>query len=474
MSTALKINGEPRIRVPAGDAPSGLALLAHLPQKPLGEVDGTDGSAGLDGHLAAPARVLASPLRGVRTVRVALAGCGTVGGELVRILHHAADEIRLRHGLRFQLVRVLVAHGDRPRPPELDASLLTTELDAFLAAAAQADVVVEAIGGIDPALVIARAALERGKRLVTANKALVAAHGPELAALARRHGGRLDFESAAAGGIPIVRALRGPLSLTGIRAVRGILNGTTNYVLSRLEDGWSFADALAEAQARGFAEADPSRDLSGEDAADKLRILAWLAFGVEPARLQVRRRGLGDGAERLARTARALDGAVRFVAQAERLPEGVAASVEPVLVPAGSELARTRDEQNLVVVDSRWNGRIALGGPGAGGGPTASALLGDMVRAAKRQRGPGPAASPSIPDRRAHAWALGVDRGRGAQETLGRALERAGISSQRMAWTGDVVAARTEPVPWARIGLAVRALQAQGLSPAVLRVDADG
>ncbi|HEU4882400.1 MAG TPA: homoserine dehydrogenase, partial [Longimicrobium sp.] len=330
---------------------------------------------------------------GVRTVRVALAGCGTVGGELVRILHHAADDIRQRHGVRFHLVRVLVAHRGRPRPGELDTSLLTTDVDAFLAAAAEADVVVEAISGIDPALRIATAALEGGKRLVTANKALVAAYGPELAALVRRHGGRLDFESAAAGGIPVVRALRDSLSLTGITRVRGILNGTTNYILSRLEDGWSFPDALADAQARGFAEADPSRDLSGEDAADKLRILAWLAFGVEPASLQVRRRGLSGDADRLARTARALDGAVRMVAEAARTAEGVAASVEPVLVAAGSDLARTRDEANLVVIDSRWNGRIALGGPGAGGGPTASALLGDMVRAAKRQRGPDPSSA---------------------------------------------------------------------------------
>lgn len=418
-------------------------------------------------------RIRVPRVRGARTVRVALAGCGTVGGELVRILHHAADDIRQRHGLRFELVRVLVAHAGRPRPGELAPALLTTDVDAFLAAAADADVVVEAIGGIDPALRIARAALQGRKRLVTANKALVAAHGPELVALGRKHGGRLDFESAAAGGIPIVRALREPLSLAGITSVRGILNGTTNYVLSRLEDGWTFADALADAQARGFAEADPSRDLSGEDAADKLRILAWLAFGVEPARLEVRRRGMGGDAERLVRTARALDGAVRMVASAVCTPEGVIASVEPVLVPAASDLARTRDEANLVVVDSRWSGRIALGGPGAGGGPTASAMLGDMVRAARRQPPPDPSASPAIPDRRPHAWAVGVERGRGAQEALGRTLERAGINNERMAWTSDVVAARTEPVPWARVGLAVRALEAQRLSPAVLRVDGD-
>lgn len=407
--------------------------------------------------------------RGPRVVRVALAGCGTVGGELVRMLHHGADETRARHGLRFRLMRVLVAHAGRPRPDELDRALLTTDLDTFLAT--DADVVVEAIGGIEPALAIARAALRSGRRLVTANKALVAAHGPELAALARRHGGRLDFESAAGGGIPVVRALREPLSLTGIQAVRGILNGTTNYVLSRLEDGWTFADALADAQARGFAEADPSRDLSGEDAADKLRILAWLAFGTEPARLQVRRRGLGDGADRLARAARALGAAARLVAEAARVPEGVVASVEPVLVSAGGDLGRTRDEENLVIVESAWNGRVRLSGPGAGGAPTASALLGDLVRPALRQRVPGRSAAPAAADRRPHAWAVAVERGVPAEEALRATLDRVDVEVDRIARGEGVSVMRTVPTPWARMGLAVRALEVQGLSPAVLRVD---
>ncbi|HST60454.1 MAG TPA: homoserine dehydrogenase [Longimicrobium sp.] len=407
--------------------------------------------------------------RGPRTVRVALAGCGTVGGELVRMLHHGAAETRARHGLRFRLMRVLVAHGGRPRPDELDRALLTTDLDAFLAT--DADVVVEAIGGIEPALTIARAALTRGKRLVTANKALVAAHGPELAALARRHGGRLDFESAVAGGIPVVRTLRESLSLTGISAVRGILNGTTNYILSRLEDGWSFADALADAQARGFAEADPSRDLNGEDASDKLRILAWLAFGTEPARLEVRRRGLRDGADRLARGARALGGAARLVAEAVRVPEGVVASVEPVLVAAGGDLGRTRDEENLVIVESAWNGRVRLAGPGAGGGPTASSLLGDMVHAARRHRAPAHAAAPAVTDRRPHAWAIAVDRGGSAEEALRATLDRVEVEVDRIARGEGVSVMRTVPTPWARIGLAIRALEVQGLSPAVLRVD---
>jgi homoserine dehydrogenase len=407
--------------------------------------------------------------RGPRVIRVALAGCGTVGGDLVRLLHQGADEIRARHGLRFELVRVLVAHGDRPRPGELDRALLTTDVGTFLAT--DADLVVEAIGGLDPALRIARATLAAGRRLVTANKALVAAHGPELAELARTHRGRLDFESAVMGGVPVIRALREPLSLTGIRSIRGILNGTTNYILSRLEDGWAFPAALAEAQARGFAEADPSRDLSGEDAADKVRILAWLAFGAHPARLDVRRRGLGDGAERLAHAARALGGVVRLVAEAALLPEGVVASVEPVLVGAASELGRTRDEENAVVIGSEWNGRVRLSGPGAGGAPTASALLGDMVRSTVRYRAVAGGATPSIPDRRPHAWAIAVERGQLPEAALRATLDRVEVEVDRSARGKGVSVMRTHPTSWPRIGLAVRALEGQGLAPAVLRVE---
>ena len=409
--------------------------------------------------------------RGARTVRVALAGCGTVGGELVRILHHAADDIRQRHGLRFQLVRVLVAHGERPRPDELDRSLMTTDVDAFLAAAADADVVVEAIGGLEPALAIARAALERGKRLVTANKALVAAHGPELVALARRSGGRLDFESAAAGGIPVVRALREPLSLTGITSVRGILNGTTNYILSRLEDGWSFPDALADAQARGFAEADPSRDLSGEDAADKLRILAWLAFGVEPGALVLRRRGISPDPERLAADAALLGGVPRLVAEVVETAGGIVAAVEPVIVATASDLGRVRDEENAVVIDSRWNGRVRLAGPGAGGAPTASALLGDMLRSTSRQARARTAAKASVDDTREHAWVISVLRDERAEIALERTLHRARVVAADLVADGDRLVAVTRPAPWRRTDLAARALEAARLAPVISRCE---
>ncbi|HEU4456082.1 MAG TPA: homoserine dehydrogenase [Longimicrobium sp.] len=410
--------------------------------------------------------------RRVRTIRVALAGCGTVGGELVRILAHGADEIRARHGVRFELASVLVKHADRPRPGELPRNRLTTDVDAFLRA--EADVVVEAIGGIDPAFRIAHEALRAGRRLVTANKALIAAHGPELAALARRSGGRLDFESAVAGGIPVVRALRDSLGLTGIGAVRGILNGTTNFILTRLGDGWRYADALAEAQARGFAEANPARDLTGEDAADKLRILGWLAFGVRPDALALRRRGIDRDPERLAADAKLLGGVPRLVAEVADMGGGrVAAAVEPVIVPAGSDLGRTRDEENAVVVESRFNGRVRLSGPGAGGAPTASALLGDMLRGAGRAgRAPARAYAP-VEDAREHRWVLSVPREARAQGVLDRTLRRAGVVLTDVHAEPGRLVAVTRPVAWPRLDLATRVLEAERLSPVVSRCEVE-
>jgi len=410
--------------------------------------------------------------RGPRVVRVALAGCGVVGGELVRLLAHGADEIRARRGIRFELASVLVKHAGRARPDELPRAVLTTDVNAFLASGA--DVWVEAVGGVEPALGIARHALGAGKRLVTANKALLAAHGPELAALARAGGGRIDFESAVAGGIPVVRALRDSLGLTGIRSIRGVLNGTTNYVLSRLGDGWRYADALADAQAKGLAEASPARDLSGEDAADKLRILAWLAFGVEPARLVVRRRGIGPHPERLAADAALLGGVPRLLAEVVETAEGIVAAVEPAIVPAASELGRTRNEENTVVIDSRWNGRVRLSGPGAGGAPTASALLGDMLRPTSRQALPrvgGRAATAPVDDAREHAWVISVRRDERAEVALDRTLHRARVTAADLVADGDRLVAVTEPAPWRRVDLAARVLESARLAPVVSRCE---
>ena len=416
-------------------------------------------------------RALAVPriVRGPRVVRVALAGCGVVGGELVRLLAHGADEIRARHGVRFELASVLVKHPGRPRPGELPRGVLTTDVDDFLHA--DASVWVEAIGGRDPALRIARTVLGAGRRLVTANKALLAEHGPGLAALARRSGARLDFESAVAGGIPVVRALRDSLGMTGIGSIRGVLNGTTNYVLSRLADGWRYADALADAQAKGFAEASPARDLSGEDAADKLRILAWLAFGVAPGSLVLRRRGIVPHPERLAADAALLGGVPRLVAEVVDTGDGVAAAVEPIIVTAGSDLGRTRDEENAVVIESRWNGRVRLSGPGAGGAPTASALLGDMLRSAGRTGRIHATPRPPVEDGRQHRWVISVLREPRADGVLERALQRAGVGASDVLAESDRRVAVTRPTPWRRVDLAVRVLETAHLAPVASRCE---
>lgn len=406
--------------------------------------------------------------RRVRRVRVALAGCGVVGGELVRRIGAGQRELAERHGLRFELVRVLVRDAARPRPGELPDGVLTTDLGHFLAA--EAEVVVEAIGGQEPALAIARAALGRGLRLVTANKALLAEHGPGLAALARSTRGRLDFEAAVGGGIPVLRALRDQLGGAGVSRVRGILNGTSNFVLGRLAEGVPYAEALAEAQRLGFAEADPSRDVGGQDAADKLRILAWLAFGADPARLQVRVRGIEPGADRLAADAAALGGAPRLVADARRGPRGVEASVEPVVVAPDGDLGRVRGADNLIVVESAWNGVVRLGGPGAGGAPTASALLGDLVRGASPLRPP--VQSPGgAPEAEPHAWVISTRAGGGAERELLRTLGRAAIDVRRVLRGPDGVRAVVAGVRWRPVELAVRALAAAGLQPLATRVD---
>jgi homoserine dehydrogenase len=407
--------------------------------------------------------------RGPRVLRVALAGCGVVGGELVRLLAHGADEIRARRGLTVELTSVLVRHPDRPRPDALRRELLTTDVDAFLAS--DADVVVEAIGGLDPALRIARSTLGAGRRLVTANKALVGAHGPALAALARRAGGRLDFESAVAGGIPVIRALRDSLGLTEIRSIRGILNGTTNYILSRLAEGAPFARALEDAQALGFAEADPSRDLSGEDAADKLRILAWLAFGIAPDRLILRRRGLGTEADRLAADAALVGGVARLVAEVIDTGDSVVASIEPVIVPPASDLGAARDEENVVVIESRWNGRVRLSGPGAGGAPTASALLADVLRGASPAGRPPVAPKPSAEDSREHRWVVSARRSPRAHDALSGTLRRAGIDPADVLAESDRIVAVTNPATWRRIDLAARVLESHGYASVVTRCE---
>ena len=338
-------------------------------------------------------------------VRIALAGCGSVGSALLREIAARRVAIAERHGIEIVLTRLLVRDLERRRDAEFDPALLTNDVDEFLAA--EADIVVEAIGGFDPARRIAETVLGRGQRLVTANKLLLAAHGSALTELARRNGTSLRYDAAVGGGVPILRVLDESLGAGGPARVRGILNGTANFVITRLEGGASFDEALDEARVAGFAEADASRDLDGRDAADKIALVAWAAFGVAPESVSVRRSSLLPAPDRFVRLAARCGARVRHVAECTLVGDEVVASVEPLFVPPESALARTRDEGNHVDVFAGWRAPLCASGPGAGGLPTATALLSDLVStstAPRRTAGARVAAT----DVREQSWAVEV------------------------------------------------------------------
>lgn len=316
-----------------------------------------------------------------RVIQVAVAGCGVVGGALLELVARHEATLQRRHGVRFAVRRVLVRDAARPRGVAVDRALFTERVDHFLET--PADVVVEAIGGTTTARSVAHGALVRGRRLVTANKALLRVEGPILAALARAHraqGAALDFEAAVGGSVPVVRLLRDSLAGQGLSRIRGVLNGTTNYILSRVERGLPFADALAAAQRAGFAEADPTRDLDGTDAADKIAVLAWLGFGADPSALEIRHRGIDEAVAAEACAVARRGRAIRLVATAVRIGDGVHASVAPRVVPRGHPFAQVRDEQNLIQLESESAGTLTVAGAGAGGSATASAILADLLR----------------------------------------------------------------------------------------------
>lgn len=401
-----------------------------------------------------------------RRARVALAGCGVVGGALIRLLRERRASVEREQGVQFEMVGVLVRDLRRPRMVESAAGVVTNDLRAWLSQ--DADVVVEATGARDTALQIARATLRRGRRFITANKALIAAHGPELAALARASGGRLHFEAAVGGGVPVIRVLREALRHTGVRSVRGVLNGTTNYVLTRMAEGEPLAEALQGARLRGFAEADASRDLDGRDAADKIAILAWLAFGIDPAAVQVQRRELGPRADALVATAHAHGGVLRQIAECTLTEGGVIAAVEPVIVTATSPFAQAVAEENCVCVETRRNGTTRLFGPGAGGPPTAAALLSDLLAPDSAEPGPRPSPPAARPDDRLHTWAISTASGGVAP--VFAALDSSGLAVQ---WMRTDPAARvhalTTPADRGRVTACLRELEHAGTDPVAVR-----
>ncbi|HEX6518371.1 MAG TPA: homoserine dehydrogenase [Nocardioidaceae bacterium] len=324
-----------------------------------------------------------------RALRLALLGCGSVGSQVVRLLHEQADDLTARIGVPVELVGVAVRRPDPARHPDVPPALLTDDAMG-LVTGGDVDLVVEVIGGIEPARSLVLAALESGASVVTANKALLAEDGATLFAAAEKAGRDIYFEAAVAGAIPILRPLRESLAGDKVRRVLGIVNGTTNFILDKMDSsGAGFAEALEEAQELGYAEADPTADVEGYDAAAKAAILASLAFHTRVSAADVHREGISEVSPSDVASARAMGCVVKLLAICELRegPEGpaVSARVHPAMIPRTHPLASVREAFNAVFVESDAAGRLMFYGPGAGGAPTASAVLGDLVTVARNR-----------------------------------------------------------------------------------------
>jgi homoserine dehydrogenase len=325
-------------------------------------------------------------------VRVGLLGCGNVGAALVELIRTRSDEIAGRTGLALEVARVAVRSTTKERSVTLPEGVLTHDA-AGVATDPDIDVVVEVIGGIEPARELTLDAIKAGKPVITANKELLANVGAELFAAAEHAGVDLLFEAAVAGGIPVIRPLRESLAGERIDRVMGIVNGTTNYILTRMtEAGASYADALSEAQSLGYAERDPTADVEGYDAAAKAAIIASIAFGVRVVAGDVTNEGIAHITRADIDYAAKMGYVIKLLAIAERRdgPGGgeVGVRVHPAMVPAEHPLASVRDSFNAVFVEGAAVGELMFYGRGAGGFPTATAVLGDLIDAAvNRARG---------------------------------------------------------------------------------------
>ena len=324
-------------------------------------------------------------------LRVAMLGCGVVGSEVARLIIEQAADLRARVGRPLELVGIAVRRDDLDRPG-IDPELFTTDAEA-LVTRDDVDLVIELIGGIEPARSLILAALRHGVSVVTANKALLAEDGGTLFEAAQRGGADLYFEAAVAGAIPIIRPLRESLVGDEITSVIGIVNGTTNYILDRMDTaGIGFAEALTEAQALGYAEADPTADVEGFDAAAKAAILASLAFHTRVTGADVYREGITGITSADIASAHEIGCVVKLLAICQLSPQvagagerRVSVRVHPAMIPRSHPLAGVGDAYNAVFVESLSAGRLMFYGPGAGGSPTASAVLGDLVTVARNR-----------------------------------------------------------------------------------------
>ncbi len=339
-------------------------------------------------------------------LRVALLGCGVVGSAVARNLSAHADDFTARVGRRLELVGIAVRRPDRDRSAAgVPAELFTTDADDLVT---RADIVIEVIGGIEPARSLILSAMKHGASVVSANKALLAEDGPTLYAAAAEHGVDLYYEAAVAGAIPILRPIRESLAGDDVRRVLGIVNGTTNYVLDKMDTtGQGFAEAVEQAQALGYAEADPTADVEGFDAAAKAAILASLAFHTRVSSADVYREGITEVTAADIQAAREMDCVVKLLAICERNLDdqgrdlGVSVRVHPAMIPRSHPLGGVRDAYNAVFVEADAAGQLMFYGKGAGGDPTASAVLGDVIAVARHRvgggRGPGESAYADLP-----------------------------------------------------------------------------
>ncbi|WP_427117728.1 homoserine dehydrogenase [Pseudarthrobacter scleromae] len=326
----------------------------------------------------------------LRTLKVALLGCGNVGAQVARILIEDADTLAARAGAKLQLSGIAVRNVHAQRDVDLPQELFTTDADTLVK---DADLVIELMGGIEPARTLILSALRNGACVVTGNKALVAQDGPTLHEEADKAGVQLSYEAAVAGAIPILRPIRDSLAGDRITRVLGIVNGTTNFILDQMDTtGAQFADALAEAQRLGYAEADPTADVEGHDAAAKAAILASLSFHTRFALENVHCEGITSVTAADIAAAKDAGFVIKLLAIAEKLivadtetggGEGVSVRVHPTLLPREHPLAAVHGAFNAVFIEAENAGELMFYGQGAGGTPTASAVLGDLVSAAR-------------------------------------------------------------------------------------------
>jgi homoserine dehydrogenase len=421
-----------------------------------------------------------------RRLRVALLGAGAVGSQVAALLLKHGDELADRAGAALELVGIAVRDLDAPRETDVPRELFTTDAESLIVGA---DIVIELMGGIEPAKTYLLQAINSGADVVTANKALLATHGPEIFDAADQVGAQVYYEAAAAGAIPIIRPLRDSLAGDRVKRIMGIVNGTTNYILDRMDtEGADFADVLAQAQALGYAEADPTADVEGYDAAQKAAILASLAFHTTVPLDSVHREGISSIDKAMIDSARHAGQVIKLLAVCERLnaegdaPESISVRVYPALIRRDHPLASVHGANNAVFVEAEAAGNLMFYGAGAGGVQTASAVLGDVVSAARHHIAGGVGVGestranlPIVPIGRVttrYQITLEVDDEPGVLATVAGILSDGRVSIATV--EQSVIDDPTIGVPVARLEIGTHRAREQDLSDTVDRLAASG